>query len=353
MLTRSQAKVQQQARINQSKQTIFGEPVAKQKETVENKNPVWLTEDLLYIVNKKLLAMDKEIRDDKVQNFDLESRPWMKAVPGPFTEVVYRKQNSSDLCQAELAVIHTVNFKFSSTAVCNLNSMGEFFHKINRAALFAKSVDYKRFLCYEEGRVEAPLKNPVARFMQLPKDYYRPHSDCAFFGELAWKENGVMTVEADNFALCLIIWTLKEWLANPIDNSYPLYCRLYCRLRGDLCCCRNLLYAMWTDDRLRTFLKDRRIFDESYDSDKENQGEITAPGELLQDSYTELQRAHREMTNYARKLITGEEMVSRSNRPLNVLAASQLQRILESFAAFLKSYRFNMPTSDDSSVFSD
>ena len=343
MLTRSQAKLQQQARIEKPKQTPVSKPVnVKPKQVTEKKTSVRLTEDLLYIVNKKLTAMDKETRDDKIQNFGHESRPWMKPIPGPFTEIAYRKQNSSDLWQIELAVMHKINYDSNSTAICKLNSMDEFFRKMNRAAAFAKSADYKRFLDYEQGTAVVRVKNPVARFFQLPKDYYRPHSDCLFFGELAWKENGVMTVEANKFALCLTVWTMKEWLANPIDNSYPLKCRL----NGGLCCCQNLLHAMCTDDRLRPFVEDKTIFNViDYDSVDDEDEPVS-----LRDSYMELQSVHRETKNYARKLFTGEEMISRSIRSINVLAASQLQRIREKLEIILKCFEHDLMYRD---VYSD
>ena len=327
MLTRSQAKLQQQSQFDKPKQTVASKPViVKRKQAIEKKNSVRLTEDLLYIVNNKVRAMDKETRDDILQNFENHRLArWMDPVIGPFTEIAYRKQNL-DLSQTELAVMHKVNFDCNSTAVCKLNSMGQFFHNIERARQYARSLDYGRFLHFQQRTAEAQVENPVARFMQLPKDYYRPHSDCSFFGELAWKENGVMTVEADNFALCLSIWTLKEWLANPIDNSYPLSCRFY---RGYYCCGRNLLRAMWTDDRLQAFLKDKAILDEIEIFDPQDDEENDP--ESLQANYDELKRAHREMGDFATKLVTGEETISRSIRSLNVLAASQLERMLEKF----------------------
>ena len=342
MLTRSQAKLQQQAQIDKPKQTAVEKPgMAKAKPVAANKDPVRLTEDLLYIVNKKLQTMDKKTRDDNIQNFDNNWQPWRGPVSGPFTEIAYRKQNSSDLSQTELAVMHKVNFDSNSTAVCKLNSMSQFFSNVARGAKAAKSADYRKFLDYKRSNPMGRVKCTIARFVQLPKDYYRPHSDCDFFGELAWKENGVMTVEADNFALCLTIWTLKEWLSNPIDKSYPLSCYS----SGEFCCfsCRRLLPAMWTDDRLRSFLTDRTI--------SEQVGHVVYDyhdsriDDVIHRNYWQLERANGEIKNYARKLLTGEEMISRCNRSHNVLTALQLERIVKKLEKTLKCYANNWGSS--------
>ena len=334
MRTRLQEKLHQQAERDKPKETIVGNAViVKSKQPIEKKKTVRLTEFLLYVVNTKLRTMDKESRDQKIQNLGNDfMHGRLVPVTGPFTEIVYRKQNVSGVSQTQLAVMHKVNFDSNSTAVCKLNSMDEFISNINWAARVTKSADYERFLRYRRRASEGQVKNPVARFVQLPKDYYRPHSDCAYFGELAWNENGVMTVEADNFAVCLTIWELKEWLVNPIRYSYPLSCQLN---MGDICCGRNLLHAMWTDDRLRTFLRNRTIFE---------QIDCYAHGayELLEHNYLELQRAHGEMKDYARKLLTGEEVVSRSIRALNVLSASQLHRMLEKFELVLRCLRYDL-----------
>ena len=70
----------------------------------------------------------------------------------------------------------------------------------------------------------------------------------------------------------------------------------------------------------------------------------------LRDSYMELQSVHRETKNYARKLLTGEEMISRSIRSINVLAASQLQRIREKLEIILKCFEHDLMYRD---VYSD
>ena len=49
-------------------------------EPEKRKKPVRLTEDLLYIVNKKLKSMDKEARDKKLHEMRDEDRPFTAGV---------------------------------------------------------------------------------------------------------------------------------------------------------------------------------------------------------------------------------------------------------------------------------
>ena len=304
MLTRSQARIGKQAELIKA--------ADEQNEVVKKSGKsVRLTEDLLYIVNKKLRAMDKAARNEEIHDF--YSDGFYPDSQHPFTEVVYRKRNFPELSQTQLAVMHKANFDLNSTAVCKLNSMSEFFYNITRAKLAAKSKNFRTFLKYNQRDASTPVKNAPARFIQLPKDYFRPHSDCHFFAELAWKENGIMMVDADNFALCLIIWRLKEWLVNPIENKYPVCCQF--DRRENSCVCQNLLHAMRTDNRLRKFLEGRTIF------------EVNVL-ELILD----------EMKNFAKKLITGEEMISQSNRAENVLSALQMDRIIDKFESIIECF---------------
>ena len=308
----------------------------KPKQAVKKKSnrTVQLTEDLLYIVNKKLRKMDKATRDEKIQF--REPDPLMEPIIVPFTEIAYRKRNYPGLLETELAVMHMINFDSNSTAVCKLNSMDQFLNSIKRGQSEAESPDFREFLSYKDRDAGDPVINPPARFIQLPKDYYRPHWDCPFFGELAWKENGVMIVEADKFALFLTIWNLKEWLVNPVSNMYPLSCGWAVGLWGPIkpglldCRCRNLLRAMWTDDHLRNIIKDKAFFERIDDRVDEDRMEA-----VLRANYAQLWRAWKKMEEYAVKLITGEEMISRSSRPLNVLAASQMLRMLAKFSKVL------------------
>ena len=227
--------------------------------SVESEGLVQLTEDLLYIVNKKLRSMDKAKRDKKLK---LKLGYLRQQVTMPFTEVVYRKKNSLDLSETDLAVMHRCNFQSNSTAACELNSMDEFLSHLDWAASFAESSDYRKFLrTYSKPAAELHDSFDVVRFVQLPKDYYRPHSDCLLFGELAWKEDGIMKVEASNFALCMAIWRMKQWVVLSSEYVYPLSCNRQGRWDGDSwrlydCSCRNLLHAILTDQTIQKFLKD-------------------------------------------------------------------------------------------------
>ena len=85
-------------------------------------------------------------------------------------------------------------------------------------------------------------------------------------------------------------------------------------------------------------------------NDDDDSGDDENERVSLEASYMELQSVHRETKDYARKLFTGEEMISRSIRSINVLAASQLQRIREKFEMILKCYEHDLMYMD---VYSD
>ena len=344
MLTRSKAKLQQPRSRKPPRsrpppdKSVKG--TKKLKRTVKKKSNrgARLTEDLLYIVNKKLRKMHNSARNQILQDYMLA------LLPVPFTEIVYRKRKFEELSETELAVMHMVNYNANSTAVCKLNSMSQFLNSVNRAGRLTNWHFYSTFLNYTQGDAAAPVVNPPARFIQLPKDYFRPHSDCSFFGELAWKEGGVMMVEADKFALCMIIWKLKDWLVDPINNSYPLSCG-WAGPGGRLdCSCQNLLRAMWTDDRLRNILQDETIFQGIdiyiYDDDQSLEAAQRA-------RYAQLQLVYDQMEGYAGKLITGEEMICRSNRALNVLSASQLQKMLEKLESIINCFERHHTADDE------
>ena len=311
--------------------------VDKPKPTIEKKvtRSVRLTEDLLYIVNKKLRTMDKKSRDNTIQEFNQYS--WMNPVASPFTEIAYRKRRLLYLSETELAVMHKINFDSNSIAVCKISSMSQFFASVNRGGLAAKSREYRNFLDFKDRGADARVTTAPARFFQLPKDYFRPHSDVALFAELAWKEDGVMMVDADNFALCLTIWRLKEWLVNPVDNSYPLSCLFVDRIN---CRCLNLLHAMRTDDRLRKFISNEATF-KGIDFDTCDYGHD------FTENIRGLYSARWGIKGFAKKLITGEEMISRSNRAENVLSASQLLRMLEKLSSIIECFNATVRRLED------
>ena len=238
----------------------------------------------------------------------------------PFTEVVYRRKNSLDLSETELAVMHRCNFQSNSTAACQLSSMDDFLTDLEIAISFAESSDYRKFLrTGSKPATDFYETFDAVRFVQLPKDYYRPHSDCLLFGELAWKEDGIMKVEASNFALCMVIWRMKQWVVLS-SETYPLPCKKDEIRVGESwrlydCFCRNLLHVISTDETLQKFLKDEGI--------------VNWSGHVDRRLFDQLHQVIMEIEDYCRKLITGEEMISRSSRLKNVVFSLQLQKVLE------------------------
>ena len=178
----------QKTKCFEPEEVKLGEP---KKSTMEiSKTQVRLTENLLYTVNKKLKSKDKAARDQTLKaTAKPEQRDNDMEPTEPFTEVLYRNRSDLNLSQTQLAVMHDSYFKSNSIAVCELDSMEAFLHAVGRARFRTSSRDFKDLLwLYRYGHVKK-LKNPVARFLQLPKEYCRPHSECLYLGELAFKLN--------------------------------------------------------------------------------------------------------------------------------------------------------------------
>ena len=301
------------------------------------KNPIQLSEDLLFIVNKKLRSIDKAKRDSRIEYEEGNSEEHGE-IRKPFTEVVYRKSCGYNMSETQKAVMHKISFDSTSMALCEVSSMQDFMRSLD-FGIRIKSVDFHTLVSYKRRNTGAkvPWVSPLVRFIQFPEDYYRPQSDCAFFGELAWKENGVMMVNADNFALCMVIWKLKDWIVSTDERSYPLPCqRGFCS-----CCfcysCPNLLHALQTDVILRQFFDDQGIGGDINDLN----------------SYKALERAKYHMQTFCRKLITGEDTISRSSRSFNLNAAIQLQKILQELSVTLVSTKRKVNRRDSAAYYSD
>ena len=263
----------------------------------------------------------------------------MNEIYMPFREVCYQKK--STLCQTQLAVMHKTYFDFNSTAICKLSSLKLFLDRVEWGYTLSDYTSHKiRYLLWWARDFSDKLDDTLVRYIQLPKDYFRPHSDSYYFGEVAFKQNGVMIVEADKLALCTTICKLKDWLVFP-GRPYPLACSNFSDSRW--CFCSNLLHAMWTDDKLRNFFEEQGIHELKEDINSEY--------------CDQLEEVYSSMIDYCAKLITGEKMISRSNRAANVLASTQLRLILKEFSTMLRCLRSNMGEifSDDelSEVFSD
>ena len=86
--------------------------------------------------------------------------------------------------------MHESYFQWNSIAVCEIDSMETFFHAIEMAR-FGNSYGALKDLIdlYTDRNPVRTVKNPVARFLQLPKGYCRSQSACLYLGELAFKFN--------------------------------------------------------------------------------------------------------------------------------------------------------------------
>lgn len=112
------------------------------QEAQDNGRSVRLTDDLLLMVNKKIQAMDKAAREEKIKRFNNQPHQSNK----PFAAITYRMKSSRELSQFEQAVMHKTNFDSTSTLVCDHDSMGDFIFKLQMAARFSANPDYKNFL---------------------------------------------------------------------------------------------------------------------------------------------------------------------------------------------------------------
>ena len=124
-----------------------------------------------------------------------------------------------------------------------------------------------------------------------------------------------MVVGLGELGKCMRIWEMKEWLADPSKHN-PLACETHGRTMVPWivfvdCSCHNIIETLWCDD---TF---RRIFSEAGIDRNDTQ-------------LSTWRNIYRLLRDYAQKLYSGEEMVSNSNRALNVLTSSQAKRLANS-----------------------
>ena len=112
-----------------------------------------------------------------------------------------------------------------------------------------------------------------------------------------------MVVELRKLPECMRIWDIKEWLTDP-SKSNPLVCHdgySFCR-------CHGIVETIWYDETFRRILSAAGI-------DRNDEQSNT------------WDRICREIMSYAKKLYSGEEMVSISSRSLNVLTSSHAKRL--------------------------
>ena len=123
-----------------------------------------------------------------------------------------------------------------------------------------------------------------------------------------------MMVELVMLPQCMRIWDIKQWLTDPSKNN-PLEC--FNEDYDPRCRCQNIVEALWYDDTFRRILTEAGI--SRHDDGLETFREI-----------------HRLVIGYAKKLYSGEEMVSHSNRALNVLTSSHAKRLATSVAVAVR-----------------
>ena len=200
--------------------------------------------------------------------------------------------------------MHKAYFGSNTVGLCEIDSMKRLIELEEEYELFEIYLNFPF-----DGRRNCNL---WARFFELPKEYSEQRWDCVFFPELAREENGVMILEVENLYYCMSIYQMKRWLAWPSMYEYPFECRE--DNFPNFCRCNRLLDALFKDKLLRRFFEDRGV---DYDDDFEK----WRPDQMRD--------AVSDMRNYCNKLMTGEEMISQSDRPLNVLSATQLFEIVE------------------------
>ena len=121
-----------------------------------------------------------------------------------------------------------------------------------------------------------------------------------------------MMVELAMLPECMRIWDIKAWLTDPSKNN-PLSC-----FDADYDCrCRNIVETLWYDGTFRRILTEAGI-------------------SRHDDHLSTLREIQRLVIDYAKKLYSGEEVVSQSNRALNVLTSSHAKRLATSVAVAVR-----------------
>ena len=328
MMTRSKKKIQ-----NDENSVI----AASSSEAKQQAEPTRLTEDLLYVVNKKLRSMDKTSREKKLHEIfprgyllDSSLKHFDQSV-----YVVYRTGVPEQFSQIEFAVMHTLCLNSKATAAFGIYCMDNFEFALRQPSV--KDVFFDP--CKDISKQEA---DDLVRFVQLPGDYKQQmklYEDTIFFPELSWDESGERIVEFEKFALLMIIHRLKRWLAIP-SEYYPL-CdprrrampndRSYCN--GS---CSNLLHAMWTDDFLRGFFQEQgiqhSITDWAAEGLDEWGNEPVRPETI--------DEARRYMNGYSYELLAGTKKISETNRAINVLASVHLTQLAEKLRMNISCYDY-------------
>ena len=264
----------------------------------ENAEPVRLTEDLLYIVNKKL-----ESRDIKERNEAFDDDRSLEA--SMFAGVTGYRSMAANISQAEKAVMHKLFFDQNSIASCDLGSTEN---------LMAVTQQFHLFDYCKNADVPTPCQ---VGFIKLPGDFLQPDKNCiepcTLFKELAWEEKDMILIDAKQFIECILIRKLKLWLEN-CAKAYPIQCRMKnppC-LMAQTCRCRNIF-------RVATFMTENFVHRFGLQN-------IRAQTEMRLSGLPAISRA---LLRNCKKLMTGKELISESNRAENVLLAMQLRLLAD------------------------
>ena len=274
------------------------------------KKPVRLTEDLLYIVNKKLKKIDSSLRVGRI-NKEFRSQLDLK-------EISYRRLPKTNLSQECLAVMHRVYFNSSSTAKLAYQTMEDFKQGLD-------DLPYcDEFMSIHRIEIETEVTRPdLFRFLTLPADYCRPSLGFDFFEELSWTEDGSIMLEASKLNRWWFLIEITTWLVLP-QEEYPRYCGAD---RSEVCECRDIYTALWCSDIFRKLFEEEEI-DGPLSIKSANQlvatDNMTAACELV-DNMIDVGDA---LMKFVGKLARTEVVIHQSSQ-LNMFAAFQLKMLAE------------------------
>ena len=198
--------------------------------------PVNLTEDIIYMVNKKMKMMDKMRREHDLHlRFDTSESIY---------EVKYLNRFPSEFSETEKAVTHQHYFERSSVAQTKAIDMLEFVNK-----------------CKTSGHVNPWDANKIkqvkksVQFFELPDDYYGENpviDDCSVLADLAERKNGMILVRSKHLNQCVATWEIARWLVVG-DCQYPLKCmELMVQENVYTCHCLYLVYIFWSSSTIES-----------------------------------------------------------------------------------------------------
>ena len=293
------------------------------------RKPVRLTEDLLYMVNKKLMKIDSSHRLQRAKRYC--GLKFLHFFGDPetfdahvFNEITYRHKPREYLSEESLAVMHIVYFCESSIAIPANDTMKDFHENLVTSILPGN-----RFMSGEIGD-DAPGE---FRFVKLPADYSRPKLCVDFFGELTWKEEGSIMVEACRMKTLLSILRISKWLVEP-HEPYIFECdygRIHQVNSNDVlmdCGCSRIYRLLWWGDFFRSLYQQEGI-DGPLSIGSANYLACTGlQPQFVRELIDNMSAIHGALIKFLDRLGKGEVKLHQSNQ-LNMLAAFQLKMLAE------------------------